>query len=687
MTAMRQKITGLVFLGLVFHCNNNPYGNFKPDRSLYTNLAENPATLDPARIFDFTGNMVASNIYDTPFQFHYLKRPLTIEPSMASGMPRYASRIQKGQRIHSLRFDVRQDLKYAPDACHRSPEEQRIQIADFIFSIKRAADDHISPFGGAFLSKRVLGFDAFRKSLAKARTRDQQTPHALDPDYYLKQAYAGSIAGVLQPGEFEIEILMHDPYPQVLYFFTLLPSAPIPERCVWYYSNKNDSGLDRHTIASGPFQLLQWRDGHSLDLVRNPAYRTDDFFPELEVLAAAGSAIPTQNDFKALAGHQLPMLDSVHFQVISRTTARQILFEQGYLDIYSNRHDLQDRLLSSPALQEKFSLQNVRMYADPEPVTFGWSLNLNDPLLGKNVYLRRALALMIDRREFMRRFYPGRGQIAMGLLPSMIAGSKKHIIETDLNTDIKSTLIDSHNAIRKAQQQLVHTYLNQAGYAGGKDPSSGKSLRITLTDRAAQGRQAIYQFYIDQFAEFGLELKVEQLDFPALIEKKNLKNFQMIHFGWGADYPDAQNFFQLFYGPNASNPYNESSYQNSAFDKKYEKMARMPDSVERRQLIHSLQSMLDLDVPVIFLFHRSSSIYTHQWVSPIKVHPLHLNFLKYINMDAKKRHRYTEEWNQIPVVAYWIGLVLLVFFIWLLRMALHKSSFPAKIKSAKSGDS
>ena len=43
--------------------------------------------------------------------------------------------------------------------------------------------------------------------------------------------------------------------------------------------------------------------------------------------------------------------------------------------------------------------------------------------------------------------------------------------------------------------------------------------------------------------------------------------------GWNADYPDAENFMQLLYGPNAGQE-NNANFKLPAFDKLYEKSRR-----------------------------------------------------------------------------------------------------------------
>jgi len=61
------------------------------------------------------------------------------------------------------------------------------------------------------------------------------------------------------------------------------------------------------------------------------------------------------------------------------------------------------------------------------------------------------------------------------------------------------------------------------------------------------------------------------------------------------DYPDAQNFLQLFYGPNKSPGVNGTNYQNPEFDRLYEKILSMCESPERTALYEKMADMVDDD--------------------------------------------------------------------------------------------
>ncbi len=596
-------------------CNNNPYGSYSDRKVFYTSLDENPATLDPQRISDVDSQYVGSNIHDTPYEFHYLKRPLELQPSMARAMPETGWKTVGGRRVYFMRFSLKRGLRFDDDPCFADGRGREITVDDLILAIRRAADDSIEPFGKTFLMDRLIGFREFHENFDEA-------PQA-------------AIAGVARIDDDTLELLYDAPYPQAIYFLAHVTSSPVPAECLAYYNGEDGRpAYDRAAVASGPYRIAEWRDHHELILERNPNYRDDDRYPETGVEGDRAAGLLDR------AGQKLPMLDTVRVLIIKRGPPKWELFGQGYLDLYRNRLDLQERLMQSPDRAAAFERKNVTKAVEVELSSFGWSFNMLDPVIGSNLKLRQALSLAVDREEMIRLFLPGRATIAHGPIPPGIAGH-----------DPEYTSPWSRYDPGRAKELLA-----EAGYPGGVDPATGRALELQLFDRAAQGRAAIYRFYIDQFADIGVKLTVDQMDFPTLIQKMHAKNFQIIHWGWGADYPDPENFLQLFYGPNAKSTYNSSSYRNAEYDALYEQMARMNDGPERSALIRRMYDILNADLPKTFFFHRQSHYFTQAWAAPVKPSPLDYREMKYWDVDIEERERKVREWNSLSFTAWLIVL-------------------------------
>lgn len=621
-------------------CGNNPYGSFPENKVIFSAMSDDPRTLDPTRVGDTASNAIASNIHDTAYEFHYLKRPLTIIPSMATSLPIQGTTTFQGRQVHTFRFSIKKGLRFADDACFADGRGREITIDDFIYAIKRTADNALDPFGMPLLAGKVIGFDEFSAALDKAHEADAKVKRSggEGSGEELDKAMAKEIPGVRRIDDRTIELLLSEEYPQVIYYFALVGGSPIPKECTAYYNGQNGRpAYDRHPAASGPFYVKEWHANYRMILARNPNYRKDDVYPS--------EGMPGDKEAGLLdrAGRSIPMVDEVRFQMIHAGPPIWTLFEQGYLDRAGIPREVYNQVIQDQRLSDQYKAQGIRLDREVDLATYWLNFNMDDPLFKGNVKLRRALSVVIDRKEMLDRFNNNRGIVAHSIIPPGIEGYFE----------------DYQNPYADANLDLAKKLLAEAGYPGGIDPKTGRALRVNLTMVASAGATSMYRFYSDEYAKVNVELKIEQYDWPTVIEKKNKKTFQMIHGSWHADYPDPQNFLQLLYGPNAKSTYNENNYQNPEFDALYDQMKNMTPGPRRQEIIRRMLKIMADDAPVVLLFQPITFSLSHSWVAPIKQHPLDYNQLKYRDIDQARRTELAKEWNRTPWTAYalFIGVI------------------------------
>lgn len=183
---------------------NNPYPNANGESdTLYTSFSERPKHLDPARSYSSNEWIITNQVYEPPLQYHYLKRPYTLEPLVATQMPVVRYFNQQGAEIADVdkqaiaystyTIQIKPNIRFQPHPAfaknkktgeflyHHLSEEQaeeygtpldfevqdsRVLTAeDFVYQIKRLADPKLnSPIFG-FMSEYIIGFDELRKKL------------------------------------------------------------------------------------------------------------------------------------------------------------------------------------------------------------------------------------------------------------------------------------------------------------------------------------------------------------------------------------------------------------------------------------------------------------------------------------------------------------------------------------------
>jgi ABC-type transport system substrate-binding protein len=145
------------------------------------------------------------------------------------------------------------------------------------------------------------------------------------------------------------------------------------------------------------------------------------------------------------------------------------------------------------------------------------------------------------------------------------------------------------------------------------------------------------EFVQHNLGAIGIKVKFNVNTWPEFSEKLRTKKAQIWGVAWGADYPDAQNFFQLFYGKNVSPGPNGANYVNPAFDKLYEQAMKMPIGIERTDVYKKMRDILAEDTPWVFNIHREGYYLSHPWVKNVKYNAFVSIIPKYVKIDLAKK--------------------------------------------------
>ena len=111
-----------------------------------------------------------------------------------------------------------------------------------------------------------------------------------------------------------------------------------------------------------------------------------------------------------------------------------------------------------------------------------------------------------------------------------------------------------------------------------------------------------------------------------------------LNISWIGDYPDAENFLQLFYSKN-SGGCNRTNYCNPEFDRLYEELAKLPDSPERSVICRKMIKILTDDCVWIYEGIPLSWQLIHGWLENFYPHDFGFIRWKYISVDSAKRQK------------------------------------------------
>ena len=245
--------------------------------------------------------------------------------------------------------------------------------------------------------------------------------------------------------------------------------------------------------------------------------------------------------------------------------------------------------------------------------------------------MRRAVSLAFNRRKW-QEYFSGRIELANGPVPP---GADGFLAEPG-----KYGVYDLERA---------KAHLAKAGYKGGIDPASGKPLVLTFDQAGSDTayRQMAELFALDLQA-LGIELKPEFNNRARFLQKLAQGQMQLFRLSWTGDYPDAENFLQLFYGPN-SGASNRVCYSSEEFDRAFEAVRSMPDSPERKRAYEALARRLTDECPWIFESHPVAFLLKHAWMRNYRPHDFAFNRWKYFSVDPAKREKMKSEFKPLSM--------------------------------------
>ena len=101
---------------------------------------------------------------------------------------------------------------------------------------------------------------------------------------------------------------------------------------------------------------------------------------------------------------------------------------------------------------------------------------------------------------------------------------------------------------------------------------------------------------------------------------------------WIADYPDAENYFSLFYSKNFSpNGPNYTHFNNSAFDSLYDiSLSEVNDSI-RYQYYNLMDQIIIENAQIVPLYYDNVLRFTQKNISGLASNPINMLNLKYVD--------------------------------------------------------
>ena len=555
---------------------------------------------DPVKAGDVASAHAISRMYEGLLQYAYLERPYRVEPMLAEAMP------EVSEDGLTYTFRIRRGIYYQDDPCfvETGGKGRELRAEDFVYSIKRVADLKNASSGYWAFNDRIVGLDEFREASAGSEPTDYDLP----------------VEGLHAPDDYTLVLQLKRPFPQLLWILTMHYAYAVPREAVEYYDGKQGRPLFiNHPVGTGPYILNSWRRNYRVEYVRNPKWAETG---RVELYPTVGEPGDEERGLLEMAGMPLPFIDRIVQLVVQDDSTAWLMFLTGQFNSSGISRDNFDAVVTQahtldPTLVER----EITLAREPTLTIFYFGFNMDDPVVGQNKKLRQALTSALNTEEWVR-FHNNRITRPAGPIPPGIAGYSEK--ESPFPFDLD-----------RARELLA-----EAGYPNGIDPETGRRLQLTIdlgSAESAEVRQSV-ELFTSFMDRIGVVIVPTYNNWPAFLEKLERRQMQIFRLGWVADYPDAENFLQLFYGPNGSPGPNHSNYRNPEFDALYEEARVMHDSPERTALYRAMAEIVMEDCPWIFDAQPLSYSLTHSWVRNFKAHDFPYGMIKhyYIDNDIRR---------------------------------------------------
>jgi oligopeptide transport system substrate-binding protein len=296
-------------------------------------------------------------------------------------------------------------------------------------------------------------------------------------------------------------------------------------------------------VTNGPFLLSSWKHENEIELRANP---------------------------KFFGGK--PAIDRVTMFMVNEKTTALAMYEQGQLDFMDN-HSIPT--VEKPRIAKQ---PGYKLVPQLRGEYYGFAVE-RKPF--DNPKVRKAFAMAIDRNIFPKILQGGEKPASSWIPPGMLAHNPK--IGLPFNP------VEARRLLR------------EAGYPDGKGLPPIVLGYNTEEDHklVAEAIQSLWQ------RNLGVVVRIENQEWKVYLKKLQNDPFQVFRAGWGADYPDPDNFMKLF---TTTSGQNYSRWKNPRYDQLLEAAARELDDKKRAQLYDEAQKLLtETAMPIVPLFWRAET--------------------------------------------------------------------------------
>jgi len=353
--------------------------------------------------------------------------------------------------------------------------------------------------------------------------------------------FVSAVQSVTTPDDQTLVIKLKEPSAPFLSNLTTGYMQPLSLESIKKYGK--DYG--RNPVGVGPWKFEHWVTGQSITLTRNDAFKWPASFYKNQ-----GKTYPDKLVYKFITDPQtmLAALDSGSIDILASANAKDA---KRYRD------------------NNKFNV----LEADQQGLGLFLEMNLENDLV-KDINVRKAINLAIDKNSIIKAVLDGEGEPAYGPLPPTIFGYDANV----------------KNYGYKYNKNQAMKLLEDSGWkknSKGIMEKDGKTLQLTLSIYATQSQAA--QIVQAMLKDIGIDIKLQTMEPATLIEKATKGQYDLAFLSYTYNDPDI--LYLLFHSSQIGG-LNHIRVKNPELDVLLEKGRTTMDTEERKKIYADIQKTI-----------------------------------------------------------------------------------------------
>lgn len=381
-----------------------------------------------------------------------------------------------------------------------------------------------------------------------------------------------SVLGVRALDDHTLEIEAEYPAPFILDVLCQATTYPVPRKAVEAAEKAGEPDMwtrPESIVTNGPFEIDSWAFRYEVRMRRNPHHR---FYDKLKI-------------------------HNIVWMAVESDVSTMNLYKAGELDTIGDNGSIPPPYRKALGPRKDFEKTNYL-------ATYWYELNTKVPPLDK-VEVRRALNLAIDKAELTDKVTRGSETPASHFVPDFARSGYEEFVQAERATPAGDTFAGPLYAYNP---ELARELLGKAGYRVEKEGDGYRAdgmPRIELLYNTNEGHKAIAVAIQDMWKRnLGISVQLRNEEWHVMLKNVRDKNYQVVRFGWIADFDHPQTWMDTFM---AQSPNNRTGWSSAHFESLIAEARRTADVPTSMKLYREAEKILVDEVPKIPLYFYSKT--------------------------------------------------------------------------------